>query len=163
MSERRLMSVRSELVRETMVDTICERALARADESVPAPVASALRGAAHPELARAGYFARTVETELFEPARQPTPGLAKELREHLAGGSTWPSGVSRLASTASNREPLERPDPDDHDAFSWRVPGPGGHVRHYVALRLIGSGEPALKRDVIYGFAVRCCEEVAPA
>jgi hypothetical protein len=157
------MSVQSDLVRETIVNTISERALARADTQLPEPVASALDLAEHPELARTGYFARIVETELFEPARTHAPGLAEELHAAMARGSHWTGAVAELAALISGREPLERPDPDDADAFSWRVPGPGGHVRHYVALRLIGRGDPALKRDVIYGFALRCCEEVSPA
>ena len=37
---------------------------------------------------------------------------------------------------------------------------PGGHVRHYVALALIGDGgDPALKREVVHGLVVRCLEE----
>ena len=162
MSERRLMSVRSELVRETVVDTIATRALARAADPLPAPVAAAIDAAADPELARAGYFARIAETELFEPARQPTSGLSEELRARAGRGSPWPFAVSELSADLAGREPLERPDPDDPDAASWRPPGPGGHVRHYVAQRLIGLREQGLKRDVLHGFLVRCCEEVAP-
>lgn len=162
MSERRLMSVRSELVRETLVDTICDRARALVGSPVPEPVATALDATAQPELARLGYFVRITETELFEPARRATPGLADELRVLADGESPWPRVVSELAGGLAAREPRERPDPDDGDAVSWRFPGPGGHVRHYVALRLIGSGDAALKRDVVYGFVVRCCEEASP-
>lgn len=157
------MSVQSELVRETIVETICNRALARVDDHLPASVVAALDSGAEPELARAGYFARVSERELFEPARQPTPGLAEELRARAGGQSPWPGAVSELAALLAGREPLERPEPDDPDAFSWRVPGPGGHVRHYVALRLTGSGNALLKRDFMLGFAVSCCEEVCSA
>jgi hypothetical protein len=34
-------------------------------------------------------------------------------------------------------EPLGKPSPDDEAAMSWRVPGPGGHVRHFLARRTI--------------------------
>ena len=48
------MSVQSELVRVTMVDTIRERALARVGEPLPEPVADVLGRARRPDLARAG-------------------------------------------------------------------------------------------------------------
>ena len=158
MSERRLMSVQSELVRTTMVETIRERALARVGDPLPAPVAAALDAAGRPDLARAGYFTRVTETELFAPAREPVHWLAHELRTRAARESPWPRAVHELAAELADREPAERPDPDDARAVSWRIPGPGGHVRHYVAVSLAGD-ESALRRDVIYGFVVRCCEE----
>ena len=161
MSEWRLMSVRSELVRETVVETICDLALARVETPLPAAVASALDAAEHPQLARAGYFARVCETELFEPARHTTPELSELLRDAVREGSPWSEAVSELAAGLAGREPLERPEPDDPDAFSWRVPGPGGHVRHYVALRMADLHDLASKRDVMHGFVVRCCEEVS--
>ena len=154
------MSVQSELVRETIVNTICERALARADDPLSPAVAEALDAAPHPELARAGYFARVAETELFEPAREPAAWLQDELRSLGSEGSPWPSGVTEVAGRLADGEPLERPDPGNADAVSWRIAGPGGHVRHYVAQRLSGD-RPGSKRDVTYGFVVRCCEEIA--
>jgi len=126
-------------------------------------VAKALDAAPRPELARAGYFARMTETDLFEPARQPVPWLAEELRALAPGGVAWPDAVSELAARLAGGEPEERPAPDDPDAVTWRIPGPGGHVRHYVAVRLTGTEEPTSKRDVVYGFVVRCCEEGSPA
>ena len=164
MTERRLMSVRSELVQETIVATICERALARSDSPLPEPVAAVLDAVARPDLARAGYFVRVTETDLFEPARRPAAWLADQLDADAGeNASPWPAAVAALAARLSEGEPGGRPDPDDADAVSWRIPGPGGHVRHYVALRLAGAQEPALKRNVIYGVLVRCCEETRPA
>lgn len=158
------MSVRSELVKETLVDTICDRVRARMTQDVPPSVAVALDAApASQSAARAGYFARITETELFEAAREPMPTLADELVASRGAASPWSETVIEIARTLAAREPLERPDPDDADAGSWRVPGPGGHVRHYVALRLVEDGEVALKRDFMYGFLVRCCEEITPA
>jgi hypothetical protein len=89
--------------------------------------------------------------------------LADELAESSGGAPAWPAHVSELARRLAEGEPGERPEPDDPGAVSWRIPGPGGHVRHYVALKLIDSSDVALKREVIYGFLVRCCEEVCPA
>lgn len=129
------MAVRSDLVKETMVETICSRVRARLEDEHLTPE-------------RAGYLARLVETELFAAARSPLPGLTDDSRE-----------AEVIARELASREPLDRPAPDDPDAVSWRVPGPGGHVRHYVAVRLLGRAE--LKRDFMYGFLMRCCEEAA--
>jgi hypothetical protein len=71
-------------------------------------------------------------------------------------------------------EPLGKPSPDDEAAMSWRVPGPGGHVRHFLARRTIEEylreadaavvEDPAeLKRPWLYGFFVAACEEALPA
>lgn len=161
MSERRLMSVQSDLVRETIVNAVCERVRAGVERDLPEPVAAVLERAARPDLARAGYFTRVAEAELFEPARQPAAWIGDELRALANAESPGPTAVSELAARLADREPSERPHPDDPDAVTWRVPGPGGHVRHYVALSLLGGGaDPDLKRDVVYGFVVRCCEEV---
>jgi len=154
------MSVQSELVRVTMVETILERVLAGMGEPLAEPVAKVVGSARRPDLARAGYFARVVETELFAPAREPAAWIADELRALANAESPWPHAVSELAARLADREPYVRPDPNDPDAVTWRIPGPGGHVRHYVALALIGDGgDPALKRDFVYGLVVRCCEE----
>jgi hypothetical protein len=151
------MSVRSALVRETLVPTICERIRARLPGDLSEQAAEMLER--RPELARMGYIARVVESELFEPARSPMPGLRDLVSERLSRGAAWPEAVTTVAHELASLEPLDRPEPGDEDAVSWRVPGPGGHVRHYVALRLIGEREAALKRDFMYGFLVRCCEE----
>lgn len=163
------MSVQSELVRATMVETIRERALARVGEPLPDAVAEVLAGARRSDLARAGYFTRVVEAELFAPAREPSAWIAEklrsvaqadELRRVAEAESPWPPVVRELAAGLAEREPTERPDPGNPDAVTWRIPGPGGHVRHYVALVLIGDdGDPALKCDVVYGLVVRCLEE----
>ena len=176
------MSVRSALVKETLVERICDGVLARLDEDLPAAVAAALdrkprpdgapNSAAAARIARAGYLARVVETELFAAARAPMPGLADNLRPVLDRRSAWPEAAAEVAFGLASGEPLERPGPDDPDAVSWRAPGPGGHVRHYVARRLIAERMPlgelrpadeiaqaALKRDFMYGFLFRCCEE----
>jgi hypothetical protein len=113
-------------------------------------------------LGRAGYLARVLETERFQAARGSLPDIRAALRERT------PEELSRQLAID---EPAERPDPDDVRAASWRIPGPGGHVRHYLAVvtarRLVrgigvrdGIADPAeLKRCWLYGFFVRCCEE----
>lgn len=160
MDQRRLMSVRSEVVRETIVNTICERARARVGDPLHPLVTAALEAAERVDLARAGYHTRVVETELFEPARRPLPGLAEELSG--AADDRWAETVADVAGGLADREPSARPEPDDPDAVTWRVPGPGGHVRHLVAVELAGPAGADGRRDVTYGLLVRCCAEVRP-
>lgn len=134
------MSVKPELVKEMLVDRIAggveERALP--DDG----------------LERRGYLARGVETELFEPARAPMPWLA----ELVAGRDAAEVAVELAAA-----DPAGRPDPPEG---TWRVPGPGGHVRYFVFLEafarlgLSGEREPH-EREWLRGFYRRCCEEVA--
>ena len=90
-----------------------------------------------------GFHARALEVERFAPAREPMPWIAGADPGELAA-----------------QEPLGRPDPGD--APSWRVPGPGGHVRHYLALRATAGlqGDPLqLKRAWMRGFFRHCVEE----
>jgi hypothetical protein len=173
MSDPQLMSVRTELVKEVMVGRIVELVLERSERGALPPAAAkalerapdALRGRSGVDeparrLAADGYLARAVETELFEPARRTPDWLAARGKGHDA---------ARVCLQLALVEPLGRPDPDDQRAATWRVPGPGGHVRHYVALRLVeervgGSSDgdaPLLKRAFVYGFLLRCCDEPA--
>lgn len=138
-----------------MLEELVGRLLAYVDEAsageVPEPVVA--RG----ELARRGYLWRLAESASFAAARQAAP----ELRARLARGEEPGAVASELAAA----EPLERPDPTAGVA-SWSVPGPGGHVRHYGALASIeraGLDDRRLKRDWLWGFFYRCCEEAAPA
>jgi hypothetical protein len=174
-SEPRLISVRTELVMETLVGRIVELVLDRsAREAPPAAAGGVLERAPEtvPErpgsaqlarrLAIDGYFARVVETELFEPARRPVDWLAASVEEEDAAAVCLELALA---------EPVERPDPGDERAASWRVPGPGGHVRHYVVQRLIeqragpelAEGGAELKRAFVYGLLVRCCEDAPSA
>jgi hypothetical protein len=150
MSEGRLMSVDSRLVKDVLVRELLRRAEGHAEQGAGRHLAGE-----HSAMVRLGYCARLAEADLFEPARAPLPGLA----ERMAKEAT--TDVSRELASA---EPSDRPDPED-DVASWRVPGPGGHVRHYVAMlaaeRLAPDDDPAqAKRAFMYGFFVRCCEEV---
>jgi hypothetical protein len=57
--------------------------------------------------------------------------------------------------------------------MTWRIPGPGGHVRHYVALAAIdwlartamsaddASAAAQLKRCWLFGFFLRSCDDAA--
>lgn len=94
-----------------------------------------------------GYHVRAVERERFARAREPAP---------------WPAGTDPAALAA--QEPETRPEPGE--APSWLVPGPGGHVRHYLALRALedlGAIPDAAvlehKRAWMAGFFRHCCEE----
>lgn len=149
MTEPRRIAVRTELVLEHMVDRVLAAASERSATSVPQHVAE--RG----QIAIRGYLCRIIETELFAAARASTPGLRQALRQEG-------DAVDRLAEELARAEPLARPSPEDERAFSWRVPGPGGHVRHLLALATIreaGLDDRELKRQWLYGFFVRCCEE----
>ena len=149
-----LISVRTEVVLETLVGSIADAVARRIDEPLPDETEAALAIAGDEprrRLARAGYHARAVELERFEPARDAMPWLQ----------SDRPPGI--VAAELAAREPVERPDPDDDRAITWKVPGPGGHVRHYLALRAAASYpalEPAdAKRAWVTGFLVRCLEQ----
>ncbi len=149
MTEPRRIAVRTELVLEHVVDRI----LAGVEERYPgeAPKHVVERG----EIAIRGYLSRVVETELFPAARAPTPGLLAALGEE-------DDAVDRVSERVAHAEPLGKPSPGDERAFTWRVPGPGGHVRHFLALatlREMGLADRELKRQWLYGFVVRCCEE----
>ncbi|HEV3378797.1 MAG TPA: hypothetical protein VG126_16115, partial [Thermoleophilaceae bacterium] len=59
MSAQRLMSVRADVVKDTLVQTICDRVRARLAGDPAHPLPALLEGEA--ELARMGYLARVVE------------------------------------------------------------------------------------------------------
>jgi hypothetical protein len=160
------MRVRTELVLDQLVSRVLGRALEL--QSVPLPEqTSALlaEGPEPPRLSRLGYASRMAETEMFEPARQPMPWLS----ERIGSGDELAEICSELVAD----EPDGKPDPGEG---SWRVPGPGGHVRHFLALAAADeaihgdtNGEPAprelsageAKRCFLFGFYLRCCEEAA--
>ncbi len=170
------------LVLQTLVERMFGIVEGRRDEEPPAAAAGVLGAAdlrlseSHPrlesDLGHAGYLARVVEVELFEPARRPAEWIAPMLTERFASTASWDDAVAEGCSELARVEPLDKPSPDDEAAMSWRVPGPGGHVRHFLARRTIedylpDSGvrirEPAeLKRPWLYGFFVRACEEALP-
>lgn len=179
-----LLPVDTGLVLQTMVEAMFAEVDKRAGERPSGPIAAvlddpgqALAGANDLELDRglrlAGYLARVVEAELFEPARRPADWVADALRERFARAGDWPEAIAGTCGDIARAEPIGKPSPDDELAMSWRVPGPGGHVRHYLARRTIEEhlreleepvdGDPAeLKRPWLYGFFVRTCEEALP-
>ena len=126
-------------------------------------------------LRRAGYFTRVIEVEIFEPAQEVAEWVPELLEERFAKTSDWGQAIVSICTEIAKAEPIDKPDVDDENAWSWRVPGPGGHVRHFLARRSIGSHlqrdpeqgpvpDPAeLKQPWIYGFFVRTCEEALPA
>lgn len=183
------MPVHVDVIKEVLVDRIVDEVMSRYPGD-PAPrVAQALAadvelpvcdgGALDMRLRRVGYLTRLVEADMFEPARSPMDGLAGLLARRLTVSTEWGAAVAALGTELAREEPLPRPDPGDDQAIGWRVPGPGGHVRHYVVAAAIAdaleddslagaelppgveeAGE--LKRSWTYGFVVRCCEEVMP-
>jgi hypothetical protein len=156
-----LISVRTEVVQEVLIPSLLEAAFEREATPLPDDVEAALARSHDPlrvRLARLGYLGRAVEFERFAPAREPAP---------------WSAGADPAELAA--REPLGKPRPDDEDAATWRVPGPGGHVRHFVAMRTVARvvdeaggaealpGGPEsvreLKRAWVYGFLLRAAED----
>ena len=164
-----VMAVKVELVKEFLLDRIRERVLERVDEvessdtrEALARVSELLGGAVPARLAREGYLTRVVEVEMFEPARRPIPWLAE--RVQMAG----PRGLADVAAELAREEPEAKPPPGPDAPASWRIPGPGGHVRHFLALMSAAAlpaeargavDEVVLKRAWMFGFYVRCCEE----
>jgi hypothetical protein len=179
-----LVAVDAGLVGKTLVEAV----LARVQElEAPTPLPAAGEALDDPDLSlfagdegrlemrlrRAGYLARVAEVELFDPAKQPAPWLTALVGERLADSADQASALTAACADLARAEPVGKPHPDDPAAATWRIPGPGGHVRHYVARRTIEEelqgrdrpldGEPAdLKIPWVYGFFVRACEEVLP-
>ncbi len=176
----RYVPVNTSVLLQTLVEAVHEqveeRRAARALIATP-PALDAdhvLVGDNDPALERGlrvcGYLARVVEVDLFEPARQRAAWVAERVaaaREHAGDDD---DAVAALCGDLARAEPIGKPSPDDPQAMSWQVPGPGGHVRHHVARRAIEQllrdrdkpveGDPAdLKRAWMYGFLVRTCEE----
>lgn len=147
-----LISVRSDVAASLLIDGLFEEAVSRLDDPVDHGVLRLLASAANPRAARLGYLGRLIETERFEPAREPMPWLT----ERLEGQPADAAGV--VSAALVEEEPLGKPSPAD-EAPSWRVPGPGGHVRHFLAVRAAGDGAPENKRSWLLGFFTRCCEE----
>jgi len=179
-----LVAVDTGLVGKTLVEAVLAR-VQQLEAPTPSPAAgealddpdlsltSGDEGRLEMRLRRAGYLARVAEVELFDPARQPASWLTRLLGERLAERGDDASALTAVCAELARTEPVAKPDPDDPAAATWRVPGPGGHVRHYVARRTIEEelqgrdrpldGEPAdLKIPWVYGFFVRACEEVLP-
>ena len=195
-----LMAVQGNVVREVLIErlfsdiverdrhaTIPDEVTAVLDRALEALVgedrarkASYAAETVAKRLARLGYLARDVERERFARARDSAPELAERLREHLEdAGDDRLEAAAAVAGGLARREPMERAEPDDERAASWRIPGPGGHVRHYVAIHSAAaeldevseahqlpmgfSRKGELKRCWMYGFFLRCGEEALPA
>ena len=170
-----VIKVRTELVVEQLVSRVLGRALELRSDQLSPEAEAVLDEAPEPrELARLGYTTRVAETEQFDPARRPIPWLAKRIDEGARSEGDRVTGIASLCTELASEEPDDRPDPGEG---SWRIPGPGGHVRHFVALAAAdelthgeGNGEPVLHRELpvgeakrcfLYGFYARCCEEAA--
>jgi hypothetical protein len=170
-----VMRVRTELVLEQLVSRVLGRALELRPGEVSPELEAVLDEGPEPrELARLGYTSRVAETEMFEPAQKPIPRLAEMLDDRIQAGASRSEAVAEVSRELAAEEPEEKPEPGEG---SWRVPGPGGHVRHFVALTAAdelrqgkGDGEPAITRELsagetkrcfLYGFYARCCEEAA--
>lgn len=176
----RYVPVNTSLLLQTLVEAVHEQVEERRArrELVKTPPAldadHALIGDNDPALDRTlrvcGYLARVIEVDIFEPAQREADWVPEKVAAARAHAGDEDEAVAVLCGELAQAEPIDKPDPDDPDAMSWQVPGPGGHVRHYVARRAIEEvlrdreapieGDPAdLKRAWMYGFFVRTCEE----
>lgn len=184
--ERGLFPVNAALVRETLVENLHAAVEKRRWEGPPASIRAVLEDekglqtgceneALDKGLRLSGYLARVIEAEMFAPARQTADWIPEMLQERFADTESWSRAVAAACVDLANSEPLAKPSPDDERARTWRIPGPGGHVRHFASSRAIGEelgrvssvaeiGDPSeLKRLWLYGFFVRACEEALPA
>jgi hypothetical protein len=172
-----VISVKTQLVLEQLVSRVLGRALELRSADLPEQSVGALEAGPEPrELGRLGYACRVAETEMFEPARQPMPWLADLLDDRIGSDADRPTAIVSVSAELAAEEPDEKPDPGEG---SWRVPGPGGHVRHFLALAGAdelahggANGEPPVPRELsageakrcfLYGFYVRCSEEAVDA
>lgn len=148
MPEPSLIKVRTDVVLDVLVPSLHEAALERA------------RGQDDAWLEEMGWHARAIELERFAPARAAMPWLSELLGE-ASRRATAPDPVAAVSAELAAAEPEGRPEPPD--APSWRVPGPGGHVRYYLAVlaaRASGTQQlAAARRSWLTGFFRHCCEE----
>jgi hypothetical protein len=102
--------------------------------------------------------------------------LAERLRARCCPHGEALAAAAELSAELARAEPEGKPDVADAGAMTWRIPGPGGHVRHLVALatidRLLAElpdpDRPALEREQLrrlwlHGFFLRCSDEVLDA
>jgi hypothetical protein len=173
--------VNTSVLLQTLVEAVHEQVQERRDAGKPERVPAALESgeqrlvgdnepALDHDLRVQGYLARVAEVDMFEPARRLADWALTMTEERTAQTGDLQTALAALCGELARAEPVGKPDVDDPNAMSWRVPGPGGHVRHYVARRAIAhslrdrqnpvEGDPAdLKRAWLYGFFVRTCEE----
>lgn len=151
-----LIAVRSDVAASLLIDGLFDAAVARLDDGLPGSTGIALARADDVRVARLGYLARVIELERFEVARVPSPWLIERL------GDRPPESIGDLSMTLAAMEPLAKSAPAEGSP-AWRIPGPGGHVRHFLALRAIAAGPRESKRDWMFGFMLRCCEAAADA
>jgi hypothetical protein len=161
-----LITVRTQVVLDTLVGSMADAVAARFDEPLEPAVDSALGAIDEPQLARQGYLARAIEIERFERAREPMLWLAERLSNRLPAHSSWAGAAVAEATELALGEPTERPDPGDERAVSWKVPGPGGHVRYYLAMKAVSEEHGASRNDArrswLSGFLLHCLYEAAP-
>ena len=167
MSDPGLISVRTQVVLDTLIGSIAEAVVARLEEPLDHEIELALDATgADGMLARKGYLARAIEVERFERAREPMPWLAERFAHESGSHASWSTSAAVVAASLASTEPGERPDPADPGATSWKVPGPGGHVRHYLAARAATEdghrADADTKRRWLTGFLIHCIREAAP-
>ena len=167
MTDPGLISVRTQVVLDTLVTSLAEEVTARLADPLNAEIERALHATGvDGRLTRKGYLSRAVEHARFDRARQAMPWLAERFAREHADGAAWSTTAAMVATTLAAGEPAERPAPDDPGAVSWKIPGPGGHVRHYLASRAATEdghrADADTKRRWLTGFLIHCIREAAP-
>ena len=148
------ISPHSDIAAGLLVDGLFDEAVRRLPETLPVTTEIALARALDVRLARLGYLTRSIELERFAIARSPSSWLVERLVAQPE------DSIADVAIALAAEEPLGDPAPESGSP-TWRVPGPGGHVRHSLALRGLGDAAPELKRSWLLGFFVRCCQDAA--
>ncbi len=147
-----LIAVQSNVAASMLIDGLFDEAVARLGAELPGPTECALGQAADAQAARLGYLARVIELERFAVARAPVPWLVER------AVARPDDSMAELAAALAAKEPLQKSSPADGSPL-WQIPGPGGHVRHYLALRAIDGVLSERKRSWLSGFFLRCCED----
>jgi hypothetical protein len=159
-----VIAVRTDVAVDVLIRDLVDAAEAAAASVAvepPGELAAGVDGALAAGAARHGYALRLVELERFARAREPADWLAEQARGRAAAD---------LSAALAAAEPAGLPSPDDPAAATWRIPGPGGHVRHHAARILVariapGAGEAeaaVLRRCWLYGFFLACAERLPP-
>jgi hypothetical protein len=162
-----VIAVRTDVAVELLIRDLVDAAEQVAHVAVepPGELAAGADSALAARAARHGYALRLVELERFARAREPADWLARHARDRGR------AAAAELSAELAAAEPDGLPAPDDPAAATWRIPGPGGHVRHHAARILVARIAPhagddeaaALRRCWLYGFFLACAERLAAA
>lgn len=155
------------------VDIALIAGLAQAVGETPQTLSEGTRDVAG-TIARSGYLARVVETEMLVGAHAPDEAVLGELSGRLSD-SSWTNPVVEAAMRWAMAAPV---DPTRSESMAWKIAGLGADLRAFHAsmltfatLEMFGYAVPSLppgwpldglQRAFFYGFFLRCGEEALP-